>query len=120
MRGGASSNGWRARYPLVLVFEDIHWADDGLLDFIEYLADWAQGPIMVAHPRAARAVRERPAWGGGKRNAASIFLDPLSADESSAMLADLLAGGMTAGAGARGRGAQRGQPAVTSRRSSAS
>src|SRR4029077_16069315 len=32
-----------ARYPLVLVLEDIHWADDGLLDFIEYLADWAQG-----------------------------------------------------------------------------
>ena len=36
-----------ARYPLVLVLEDVHWADAGLLDFVEHAADWAQGPIMV-------------------------------------------------------------------------
>ena len=36
-----------ARYPLVLVLEDIQWADDGLLDFIDHVADWAQGPIMI-------------------------------------------------------------------------
>ena len=101
-----------ARYPLVLVFEDIHWADDALLDFTEYLADWAQGPIMVLTLARPELFENRPAWGGGKRNAVSIFLDPLSADESSAMLADLLAGGMTDGPGARGRGAQRRQPAV--------
>ena len=47
-----------ARYPLVLVLEDIHWADDGLLDFIDHVADWAQGPIMVIATRARRAVRE--------------------------------------------------------------
>jgi class 3 adenylate cyclase/tetratricopeptide (TPR) repeat protein len=84
-----------ARYPLVLVFEDIHWADDGLLDFIEYLADWAQGPILTATLARPELFEVRPSWGGGKRNAASISLDPLSATESSAMLDDLLAGSLT-------------------------
>jgi class 3 adenylate cyclase/tetratricopeptide (TPR) repeat protein len=84
-----------ARYPLVLVFEDIHWADDGVLDFIEYLADWAQGPILAVALARPELFENRSSWGGGHRNAASIFLDPLSAVESAAMLDDLLAGGMT-------------------------
>ena len=83
-----------ARYPLVLVFEDIHWADDGLLDFIEYLGDWAQGPILTVALARPELFERRATWGGGKRNAASIALDPLSADESVAMLDDLLAGGL--------------------------
>ena len=83
-----------ARYPLVLVFEDIHWADDGLLDFIEYLGDWAQGPILTVALARPELFERRETWGGGKRNAASIALDPLSADESMAMLDDLLAGGL--------------------------
>ena len=53
-----------ARYPLVLVFEDIHWADDALLDFTEYLADWAQGPIMVLTLARPELFENRPAWGG--------------------------------------------------------
>jgi class 3 adenylate cyclase/tetratricopeptide (TPR) repeat protein len=91
--------GWRrflerlaARYPLVLVLEDIHWADDGLLDFIEHVADWAQGPVMVVTLARPELFEQRPAWGGGKRNAASIYLDPLSPEEGGAMLNDLLAG----------------------------
>ena len=58
-----------ARYPLVLVLEDIHWADDGLLDFIEHVADWAQGPIMVVATARPELLERRPTWGGGKRNA---------------------------------------------------
>jgi class 3 adenylate cyclase/tetratricopeptide (TPR) repeat protein len=85
-----------ARYPLVLMFEDIQWADEGLLDFIEHVADWAQGPILVATLARPELFDTRPTWGGGKRNAASISLEPLSPDESSAMLDDLLAGGLTA------------------------
>ena len=72
--------------PVVLVLEDIHWADDALLDFIEHLADWAQGPIMVLTLARPELFENRPTWGGGKRNAISIYLDPLSADESAAML----------------------------------
>ena len=85
-----------ARYPLVLVFEDVHWADKGLLDFVEYAADLAQGPLMVLTLARPELFETRPAWGGGKRNAASIFLDPLSLDEGGAMLADLLGSDLTA------------------------
>jgi class 3 adenylate cyclase/tetratricopeptide (TPR) repeat protein len=79
-----------ARYPLVLAFEDIHWADAGLLDFIDHLADWSQGPILIVALARPELFDVRPAWGGGKRNAASIYLDPLSPEESAAMLSDLL------------------------------
>jgi class 3 adenylate cyclase/tetratricopeptide (TPR) repeat protein len=81
-----------ARYPLVLVLDDIHWADAGLLDFVDHVADWAQGPIMVVATARAELFETRPTWGGGKRNAASIYLDPLSEAEGEAMLEDLLAG----------------------------
>jgi class 3 adenylate cyclase/tetratricopeptide (TPR) repeat protein len=81
-----------ARYPLVLVLDDIHWADDGLLDFVEHVADWAQGPIMVVATARAELFEKRPTWGGGKRNATSIYLDPLSSAEGEAMLDDLLPG----------------------------
>jgi class 3 adenylate cyclase/tetratricopeptide (TPR) repeat protein len=81
-----------ARYPLVLVLDDIHWADEGLLDFVDHVADWAQGPIMILATARPELFETRPTWGGGKRNAASIYLDPLSADEGEAMLEDLLPG----------------------------
>jgi class 3 adenylate cyclase/tetratricopeptide (TPR) repeat protein len=81
-----------ARYPLVLVLDDIHWADAGLLDFVEHAADWAQGPITVVTTARAELFETRPTWGGGKRNAASIYLDPLSEAEAEAMLDDLLSG----------------------------
>jgi class 3 adenylate cyclase/tetratricopeptide (TPR) repeat protein len=81
-----------ARYPLALVLDDIHWADDGLLDFVEHVADWAQGPIMVLGTARAELFETRPTWGGGKRNAASLYLDPLSEAEGEAMLDDLVPG----------------------------
>jgi len=81
-----------ARYPLVLVLEDIQWADDGLLAFIDHVADWAQGPIMVIATARAELFEKRTTWGGGKRNATSIYLDPLSTAEGAAMLDDLLPG----------------------------
>ena len=81
-----------ARYPLALVLDDIHWADAGLLDLIEHIADWAQGPIIVIATARAELFENRPTWGGGKRNAASISLDPLSETEGEAMLDDLLPG----------------------------
>jgi class 3 adenylate cyclase/tetratricopeptide (TPR) repeat protein len=81
-----------ARYPLVLVLDDIHWADDGLLDFVDHVADWAQGPINVVATARAELFEKRPTWGGGKRNATSIYLDPLSPAEGETMLDDLLPG----------------------------
>jgi class 3 adenylate cyclase/tetratricopeptide (TPR) repeat protein len=84
-----------ARYPLVLVLEDIHWADDGLLDFIEHAADWAQGPVMLLTLARPELFERRPTWGGGKRNAASIYLEPLTPDEDAAMVDDLLPGAIS-------------------------
>ena len=81
-----------ARYPLVLVLDDIHWADDGLLDFVEHVADWAQGPILVLATARPELLETRPTWGGGKRNASSLYLDPLSVAEGEAMLEDLVPG----------------------------
>jgi class 3 adenylate cyclase len=79
-----------SRYPLVLVLEDIHWADAGLLDFVDHLADWAQGPILILAMARPELLDLRPTWGGGKRNYAAIYLDPLSPEENEAMLDDLL------------------------------
>jgi class 3 adenylate cyclase/tetratricopeptide (TPR) repeat protein len=81
-----------ARYPLAVVLDDLHWADEGLLDFVEHVADWAQGPIMLVATARPELFEVRPTWGGGKRNAASIYLDPLSVAEGGAMLDDLLSG----------------------------
>ncbi len=84
-----------ARYPLVLVLEDIHWADEGLLDFVDHLADWAQGPIMVLTMARPELLETRPSWGGGKRNYAAIFLEPLTEEECEAMIDDLLSSALS-------------------------
>jgi class 3 adenylate cyclase/tetratricopeptide (TPR) repeat protein len=83
-----------ARYPLVLALEDLHWADDGLLDLVEHVADWAQGPILIVATARAELFDLRPGWGGGKRNAVSLSLDPLSVEEGEAMLDELLHGSL--------------------------
>src|SRR5207249_8065776 len=65
--------------PLVLVFEDIQWADDGLLDFIEHLADWVHDvPMLIVCTARLELLERRPAWGGGKLNAGTIALAPLA------------------------------------------
>jgi class 3 adenylate cyclase/tetratricopeptide (TPR) repeat protein len=79
-----------ARYPLVLALEDLHWADAGLLDFVDYLADWASGPILILVLARPELLETRTGWGGGKRNYSAIFLEPLAASECEAMVEDLL------------------------------
>jgi len=72
--------------PLVLVFEDIQWADDGLLDFIEHLVDWVRDvPLLILCTARLELLERRPAWGGGKINAATVALSPLT-DEDTAKL----------------------------------
>jgi class 3 adenylate cyclase/tetratricopeptide (TPR) repeat protein len=77
--------------PLVLVFEDLHWADEGLLDFIDHLVDWAGAvPILVVATARPELLTRRPGWGGGKPNAATISLPPLTEEETAKLLHDLL------------------------------
>jgi class 3 adenylate cyclase/tetratricopeptide (TPR) repeat protein len=77
--------------PLVLIFEDLHWADDGLLDFVDSLAEWvADVPMLVIGTARPELLDRRPGWGGGKRNAFTLSVGALSADETALLLASLL------------------------------
>ncbi len=78
------------QHPLVLVFEDIQWADDGLLDFVEHLVDWVRGvPMLILCTARLELLERRPAWGGGKVNAATVALAPLSDEETATLISAL-------------------------------
>ncbi|MGZ6589439.1 MAG: BTAD domain-containing putative transcriptional regulator, partial [Solirubrobacteraceae bacterium] len=79
------------RHPLVLVFEDLHWADDGLLDFIDALVEWIGGvPLLVLATARPELLERRPQWAGGKANAATLSLSPLPDQETVRLLNALL------------------------------
>src|SRR5262245_56318046 len=81
--------------PLVLVFEDLHWADDGLLDFVDYLTDWAgQVPLLVVGTARPELLARRSGWGGGKPNALTLSLAPLSDVDTARMIGLLLGRGL--------------------------
>ncbi|HZP89741.1 MAG TPA: AAA family ATPase [Actinomycetota bacterium] len=80
-----------ARSPTVLVFEDLHWADETLLEFIEHLVDWTSGlPLLVVCAARPELYERRPDWGGGRRNSTSIMLPPLSDPEMAMLVSALL------------------------------
>ena len=79
------------RRPLVLVFEDLHWADDGLLDFVDHLVDWATGVrMLIVATSRPELLSRRPGWGGGKPNAVTISLSPLSEEETARLVGELI------------------------------
>ncbi len=79
------------RGPTVLVFEDLHWADDDLLDFVDHLVDWGTGvPLLVVCTGRPELLERRPGWGGGKPNALTLSISPLSDEETARLLASLL------------------------------
>ena len=78
------------RHPFVIAFEDIHWADDGLLDAIEHLAQWVRAPLMLVCLARDELLDRRGGWGGGRRSATQLFLDPLSDEHSRALVRALL------------------------------
>jgi class 3 adenylate cyclase/tetratricopeptide (TPR) repeat protein len=76
---------------LVLVFEDLHWADDGLLDFVDELVDWLRDvPLLVVASARPELLERRPGWGGGKLNASTVGLAPLSSEQTSLLIARVL------------------------------
>ena len=77
--------------PLVLVFEDLHWADDGLLDFVDHLAEWASGvPLLVLASARPELLDRRPDWGGGKLNAVTLALAPLGDADAARVISAVL------------------------------
>jgi class 3 adenylate cyclase/tetratricopeptide (TPR) repeat protein len=79
--------------PVILLFEDIHWADSALLDFIEHLLDWSrERPIFILTLSRPELLDRRPTWGAGKRGFTSIFLEPLPPEAMETLLAGPLPG----------------------------
>ena len=76
--------------PLILLFEDIHWAEEPLLDLIEHLADWVRAPLLILCLARPELLDTRPGWGGGRVRATAIELEPLSEEESEALVEKLL------------------------------
>ncbi len=77
--------------PVVLVFEDIHWAEEPLLELIEHLADWVRGPLLILCLARAELLEVHPGWGGGRVRATAIELEALSPSESEELVTALLA-----------------------------
>ena len=78
---------------VALVFEDMHFADSGTLDFVEHLLEWSRGhPIYVVTLSRPELLERRPDWGAAKRSFASIYLEPLTRDDMRELLSGLVPG----------------------------
>src|SRR6186997_1405981 len=78
--------------PLLLVFEDIHWAEEPLLELIEHLVTWVRdAPLLVLTLARPELLDIRPGWGGGRLRATSIELEPLGPSQSEELI-DALGG----------------------------
>ncbi|HXG77027.1 MAG TPA: adenylate/guanylate cyclase domain-containing protein [Gaiellaceae bacterium] len=83
--------GIAAARPAVFVFEDLHWADAALLEFLRHLAEWSEGVAMTVVCTARPELLERyPDWAGGVRNATTINLSPLAPGETAELISALL------------------------------
>jgi hypothetical protein len=77
--------------PTVLVFEDLHWADEAMLSFLEHLADRAEGvPLLVIGTARPELFERQPDYGSGMRNVNTISLAPLSEEETARLVSALL------------------------------
>jgi len=82
-----------ASAPVVMVFEDFHFADSGLLAFVDHLQEWTRNAaICVVTLARPELLEKRPDWGAGKRNFTSLYLDPLSEAAMRQLLAGLVPG----------------------------
>jgi predicted ATPase len=76
-----------------MVFEDLQWADSGMLDFIDHLLEWSRNvPIYVLTLSRPDLLERRADWGAGKRNFTSIYLEPLPEAAMRELLAGLVPG----------------------------
>jgi DNA-binding SARP family transcriptional activator len=92
--------------PVILVIDDVHWADAPLLDLIDYLVDWLRAPVLLLCLARPELLETRPGWGGGHPRISSIVLGPLD-DAAALRLLDQRVGGRRLSA------AQRAQILVT-------
>jgi class 3 adenylate cyclase/tetratricopeptide (TPR) repeat protein len=82
-----------ATAPVVMVFEDFHYADTGLIEFVDHLLDGSRTvPIYVVTLARPELLDKRPTWGAGKRNFTSLYLEPLAEPAMRGLLAGLVPG----------------------------
>ncbi len=99
-----------AERPVILHVDDLQWAESMLMDLIDHVVELSRGaPILVLCVARPELLEERPAWGGGKVNTATVLLEPLAAAECERLL-DQLGDGLTADARARVITASEGNP----------
>ena len=76
---------------LVVLIDDIHWAEPALLDIVEYIATWSRdSPFLLLCVARPEFLDSRPNWGAGRLNATSLLLEPLSVEESRQLISGLL------------------------------
>ncbi len=76
--------------PIVLAWEDIHWADEGMLDLIEYLSQWMRVPVLQVCLAREDLLERRSDWGAQRRTSTSLFLDPLASAHTRALIESLM------------------------------
>jgi class 3 adenylate cyclase/tetratricopeptide (TPR) repeat protein len=78
------------RNPLVVVIDDLHWAQPALLDLVEQVVALArEAPILLVAVARPELLEQRPGWSGGRLNASTMLLEPLAAEESATLLEHL-------------------------------
>src|SRR5262245_56723235 len=78
--------------PLVLMFEDVHWGEEPLLELIEHLAAWVrEAPLVMVGLARPELLDVRPTWGGGRVRSTTLELEPLELEESEQLVAALTA-----------------------------
>ena len=79
--------------PLVVIFDDLQWGEPTFLDLVEHVADWSRdAPILLLCLARPDLLDLRSGWGGGKLNATTVLLEPLSSGETDELIDALLAG----------------------------
>ena len=77
--------------PVVCVFDDLHWAEPTFLDLVDHVADWSRdAPILLVCIARPEFLDRRPTWAGGKLNATTVLLEPLTAAETDELIERLL------------------------------
>ena len=78
---------------VILVFEDLQWADDGMLDFIDHILEWSRDrPLYLISLARPELLDRRSDWGAGRRNFTSLVLEPLGQADMRELLAGLVPG----------------------------
>ena len=96
----ALHNAWRLliqalarQAPRIILFEDLHWASESLLDLVEHIMQpRTQAALMMMVTSRPDLLDRRPAWGGGRRNFTSLTLEPLTEQETRSLIGELVEG----------------------------